>query len=67
MKLTSWSFVSCILVSMLFLAVITSGYPASNPEIAIESMRQIPQWHCLRYRKFDLVRRCRNYRLGRKH
>ncbi|XP_076381134.1 uncharacterized protein LOC143260192 isoform X2 [Megalopta genalis] len=67
MKFTSWSFVSCILVSILFLAVTTSGYPASNPEIAIESMRQIPQWHCLRYRKFDLVRRCRNYRLGRKH
>ncbi|XP_051158150.1 uncharacterized protein LOC127279679 [Leptopilina boulardi] len=34
---------------------------------ALENMRQIPQWHCLRYRKFDLVRRCRNYRLARKH
>ncbi|XP_043519304.1 uncharacterized protein LOC122533544 isoform X2 [Frieseomelitta varia] len=67
MKLTAWSFVSCILTVVFFLAVATSAYPASNPEIAIENMRQIPQWHCLRYRKFDLVRRCRNYRLGRKH
>ncbi|XP_016766964.1 uncharacterized protein LOC100578666 isoform X1 [Apis mellifera] len=72
MKLTAWNFVLCILVTVFFLAVTTSAYPASNPEImynlqAIENMRQIPQWHCLRYRKFDLVRRCRNYRLGRKH
>ncbi|XP_076232805.1 uncharacterized protein LOC143178172 isoform X2 [Calliopsis andreniformis] len=67
MKFTGWSFVSCILVVILFLATTASAYPASNPEIAIENMRQIPQWHCLRYRKFDLVRRCRNYRLGRKH
>ncbi|XP_012349021.1 uncharacterized protein LOC100870722 isoform X2 [Apis florea] len=67
MKLTAWNFVLCILVTVFFLAVTISAYPASNPEIAIENMRQIPQWHCLRYRKFDLVRRCRNYRLGRKH
>ncbi|XP_017756062.1 PREDICTED: uncharacterized protein LOC108547868 [Eufriesea mexicana] len=67
MKFTAWSFVSCVLIVIFFLAVATSAYPASNPEIAIENMRQIPQWHCLRYRKFDLVRRCRNYRLGRKH
>ncbi|KOX68689.1 hypothetical protein WN51_04175 [Melipona quadrifasciata] len=66
MKLTAWSFVSCILIAVFFLAVATSAYPASNP-VTIENMRQIPQWHCLRYRKFDLVRRCRNYRFGRKH
>ncbi|XP_055589159.1 uncharacterized protein LOC129744883 [Uranotaenia lowii] len=37
----------------------------SNPEAATPSMRDIPQWHCLRYFKHDihLMRRCRNYRL----
>ncbi|KAJ9575441.1 hypothetical protein L9F63_007692, partial [Diploptera punctata] len=30
----------------------------------LENMRQIPQWHCLRYRRFDLVKRCRNYRVA---
>ncbi|XP_062552916.1 uncharacterized protein LOC134218066 [Armigeres subalbatus] len=37
----------------------------SNPEVATQSMREIPQWHCLRYFKHDihLMRRCRNYRL----
>ncbi|XP_012275078.1 uncharacterized protein LOC105696865 [Orussus abietinus] len=60
------------LLEVLFLLVLFStavvlSLPIGNPEAAIESMRQIPQWHCLRYRKFDLVRRCRNYRIGRKH
>ncbi|KAL1404627.1 hypothetical protein pipiens_005294, partial [Culex pipiens pipiens] len=29
------------------------------------SLREIPQWHCLRYFKHDihLMRRCRNYRM----
>lgn len=37
----------------------------TNPEVAAQSMREIPQWHCLRYFKHDihLMRRCRNYRL----
>ncbi|XP_035782903.1 uncharacterized protein LOC118461556 isoform X2 [Anopheles albimanus] len=32
---------------------------------AAQSMREIPQWHCLRYFKHDihLMRRCRNYRM----
>jgi hypothetical protein len=29
---------------------------------ALEIMLQIPQWHCMRYRKFELVRRCRGYK-----
>jgi hypothetical protein len=33
----------------------------------LRNMQQIPQWHCLRYRRFDLVKRCRNYRVGHKH
>ncbi|XP_058453313.1 uncharacterized protein LOC131431547 [Malaya genurostris] len=37
----------------------------ANPEVAAQSMREIPQWHCLRYFKHDihLMRRCRNYRM----
>ncbi|XP_055635868.1 uncharacterized protein LOC129775309 [Toxorhynchites rutilus septentrionalis] len=37
----------------------------ASPEVAAQSMREIPQWHCLRYFKHDihLMRRCRNYRL----
>ncbi|XP_018393197.1 PREDICTED: uncharacterized protein LOC108772206 [Cyphomyrmex costatus] len=71
MKLTALKLMSCLFITLL-LAVIAFGYPASNSEVlynlqAIENMRQIPQWHCLRYRKFDFVRRCRNYRSGRRH
>ncbi|XP_011056911.1 PREDICTED: uncharacterized protein LOC105147528 [Acromyrmex echinatior] len=66
MKLTALKLMSCLFTTLL-LAVIAFGYPASNSEAAIENMRQIPQWHCLRYRKFDFVRRCRNYRSGRRH
>ncbi|KAL6434768.1 hypothetical protein ACFW04_005164 [Cataglyphis niger] len=70
MKLTGLR-LTCLFITILFVAIIF-GYPASNSEAlynlqAIENMRQIPQWHCLRYRKFDFVRRCRNYRLGRRH
>ncbi|XP_044270234.1 uncharacterized protein LOC123014953 [Tribolium madens] len=36
--------------------------PVGSPETAIELMAQIPQWHCMRYRKFELVRRCRGYK-----
>ncbi|KAK9701834.1 hypothetical protein QE152_g30336 [Popillia japonica] len=38
--------------------------PIGQPEAAIEIMSQIPQWHCMRYRKFELVRRCRSYKNG---
>lgn len=55
-------------------------WPISNPEMVDSliftnpeamgnmpgpSLRDIPQWHCLRYFKHDihLMRRCRNYRL----
>jgi len=38
--------------------------PAGTPKDAIEMMIQIPQWHCLRYRKFELVRRCRTFKHG---
>ncbi|KAJ8919828.1 hypothetical protein NQ315_006357 [Exocentrus adspersus] len=36
--------------------------PVGNLEAALEVMAQIPQWHCMRYRKFELVRRCRSYK-----
>ncbi|XP_058062394.1 uncharacterized protein LOC131212517 [Anopheles bellator] len=37
----------------------------ADPEEAAATMREVPQWHCLRYFKHDihLMRRCRNYRL----
>ncbi|XP_014479907.1 PREDICTED: uncharacterized protein LOC106747120 [Dinoponera quadriceps] len=66
MKLTGLKSLMCLL-TMLLLIVTASGYPAGNSDAAIENMRQIPQWHCLRYRKFHYVRRCRHYRLGRRH
>ncbi|XP_015598285.1 uncharacterized protein LOC107269204 [Cephus cinctus] len=59
--------VTLYLILSLTVGALAKAIPVGNPEAAIESMRQIPQWHCLRYRKFDLVRRCRNYRIGRKH
>lgn len=59
----------CFIVHMVLwvLLNVTNYFFKTYNLQAIENMRQIPQWHCLRYRKFDLVRRCRNYRLGRKH
>ncbi|XP_034249211.1 uncharacterized protein LOC117650051 [Thrips palmi] len=42
----------------------------ASPDQVLENMKQIPQWHCLRYRKFDLVtqhKRCRHFRIDRKH
>ncbi|PNF33619.1 hypothetical protein B7P43_G13024, partial [Cryptotermes secundus] len=38
--------------------------PDLTPCDALRNMQQIPQWHCLRYRRFDLVKRCRNYRVA---
>lgn len=60
MKFTPWSFVSCILVSILFLAVITSGYPASNPDIVstVRCLRFV-QWNwsiCCTHLQFNLAR-----------
>ncbi|XP_044731058.1 uncharacterized protein LOC123294054 [Chrysoperla carnea] len=51
-------------IVMLFLLQITytDSVPIGNPETAVKNMHKIPQWHCLRYRKFDLYRRCRHFR-----
>ncbi|XP_063233097.1 uncharacterized protein LOC134536930 [Bacillus rossius redtenbacheri] len=54
---------ACALATLVFLAAATHARPYTNPEHALLNMRHIPQWHCLRYRRFDLVRRCRNHRL----
>ncbi|XP_014232884.1 uncharacterized protein LOC106656435 [Trichogramma pretiosum] len=67
MKLINIGLLMLIFVSLISVAALATAHPAGDPEAAIENMRQIPQWHCKRYRKFDLVRRCRNYRNGRKH
>uniref|UniRef100_A0AAG5DEH4 Secreted protein n=1 Tax=Anopheles atroparvus TaxID=41427 RepID=A0AAG5DEH4_ANOAO len=68
--------VSLLIAICTFGSTIVHTWPVTNPEIvdslifadpeeAAQSMREIPQWHCLRYFKHDihLMRRCRNYRL----
>ncbi|XP_049281264.1 uncharacterized protein LOC125762807 [Anopheles funestus] len=68
--------VSTLIVICAFSACAVKGWPVTNPEVvdslifadpeeAAQSMREIPQWHCLRYFKHDihLMRRCRNYRM----
>ncbi|XP_050078865.1 uncharacterized protein LOC126565705 [Anopheles maculipalpis] len=68
--------VSALIAFCSFRDCTVKGWPVTNPEIvdslifadpeeAAQSMREIPQWHCLRYFKHDihLMRRCRNYRL----
>ncbi|XP_011502836.1 PREDICTED: uncharacterized protein LOC105366190 [Ceratosolen solmsi marchali] len=62
-----YNFGLLIIFYLILFITASAARPAGDSETAIENMRQIPQWHCLRYRKFDLVRRCRNYRIGRKH
>lgn len=70
-----------LLITAILAAVCCVGtvrsWPVSNPEMVDSfifsnaeqqpgpSLREIPQWHCLRYFKHDihLMRRCRNYRL----
>ncbi|XP_035916444.1 uncharacterized protein LOC118514057 [Anopheles stephensi] len=68
--------VSALIVICAFRDCAVKGWPVTNPEVvdslifadpeeAAQSMREIPQWHCLRYFKHDihLMRRCRNYRI----
>ncbi|EDS42962.1 conserved hypothetical protein [Culex quinquefasciatus] len=69
-----------LLITVIVAAICCVGtvrsWPVSNPEIDSfmfsnaeqqpgPSLREIPQWHCLRYFKHDihLMRRCRNYRM----
>ncbi|KAJ3635753.1 hypothetical protein MTP99_008639 [Tenebrio molitor] len=54
----------CVFVTVVALCCFREGTfaPVGNPESALEIMLQIPQWHCMRYRKFELVRRCRGYK-----
>ncbi|XP_041778718.1 uncharacterized protein LOC121597194 [Anopheles merus] len=70
-------FIASVLIMICaFRACTVAGWPVTNPEVvdslifadpeeAAQSMKEIPQWHCLRYFKHDihLMRRCRNYRL----
>ncbi|XP_017780851.1 PREDICTED: uncharacterized protein LOC108565760 [Nicrophorus vespilloides] len=53
-----------LLVSFFLYIQFASTLPVGNPETTVEVMLQIPQWHCMRYRKFELVRRCRSYKHG---
>ncbi|XP_023707602.1 uncharacterized protein LOC111864527 [Cryptotermes secundus] len=60
-RLTSVFICCCLLV---LLTRVSHTHPIENSEHALRNMQQIPQWHCLRYRRFDLVKRCRNYRVA---
>ncbi|KAK5639973.1 hypothetical protein RI129_010784 [Pyrocoelia pectoralis] len=54
------------IVQFLFLFVFVEifAHPVGNTDTALEAMAQVPQWHCMRYRKFELIRRCRGYKNG---
>ncbi|KAK3912021.1 Transmembrane protein 271 [Frankliniella fusca] len=61
-----------LLQAVLLAAPVAEAKPMAmaSPDQVLEHMRQIPQWHCLRYRKFDMVaqhKRCRHFRIDRKH
>ncbi|KAL1516956.1 hypothetical protein ABEB36_000783 [Hypothenemus hampei] len=36
--------------------------PVADVDPLLNAMQQVPQWHCMRYRKLELVRRCRSYK-----
>ncbi|XP_077293056.1 uncharacterized protein LOC143916052 [Arctopsyche grandis] len=57
------------LVIVLLSTLLVQSHPLASPQTqqALQGMKLIPQWHCLRYRKYDLVRRCRNFRSGRRY
>ncbi|XP_028140377.1 uncharacterized protein LOC114334514 [Diabrotica virgifera virgifera] len=59
MRLWSAMFFFVVLFSVLQCLF---ALPVGKPENALEVMSQVPQWHCMRYRKFELVRRCRSYK-----
>ncbi|XP_018576976.1 uncharacterized protein LOC108915434 [Anoplophora glabripennis] len=52
----------CLLLILVGMFQLCITLPVGNLESALEVMAQIPQWHCMRYRKFELVRRCRSYK-----
>uniref|UniRef100_A0A336KRL2 CSON014859 protein n=1 Tax=Culicoides sonorensis TaxID=179676 RepID=A0A336KRL2_CULSO len=49
----------CVMIKL------NDGVPVGSPDIIVKEMRDIPQYHCLRYFKHDiqLMRRCRNHRI----
>ncbi|KAK4872708.1 hypothetical protein RN001_014737 [Aquatica leii] len=49
---------------VVFVLAQVFGRPLGNTDTALEAMAQVPQWHCMRYRKFELIRRCRGYKNG---
>ncbi|KAF6209523.1 hypothetical protein GE061_015271 [Apolygus lucorum] len=58
------------LVFLLFgiLIVIVGSVPITRTHDVEAEMRQTPQNHCLRFRKFDMIRRCRSFvRRVRRH
>ncbi|KDR15498.1 hypothetical protein L798_10476 [Zootermopsis nevadensis] len=64
---SAWCRLTIVFISCYLLVLMTrdiEGYPIQNPEHTLRNMQKIPQWHCLRYRRFDLVKRCRNYRMA---
>ncbi|XP_073970604.1 uncharacterized protein [Rhodnius prolixus] len=57
--------VTALFNMLLLLSSTCIAHPVSNPQDVEKQMRQTPQTHCLRFRKFDMIRRCRRYRVRR--
>uniref|UniRef100_S4NXX8 Uncharacterized protein n=1 Tax=Pararge aegeria TaxID=116150 RepID=S4NXX8_9NEOP len=59
-----------LLFFAMFLVVSVDAYPFKSGNIdyleALRRMRQIPQWHCMRYRRFQLHSPCNRWRMARK-
>ncbi|KAF7269327.1 hypothetical protein GWI33_017648 [Rhynchophorus ferrugineus] len=51
---------SCVL--LFFIVYNSVAFPLAEEDPTLLAMHQVPQWHCMRYRKFELIRRCRSYK-----
>ncbi|CAB3221907.1 unnamed protein product [Arctia plantaginis] len=65
-----WKY-ACLLIGVILTAVITCEafpFPAGHIDYmeALRRMQQVPQWHCMRYRKFHLHGHCSRWLLMRR-
>ncbi|KPI94433.1 hypothetical protein RR46_04501 [Papilio xuthus] len=62
----------CILfIVIVCLVSFNYSHPAPSESIdyleALRRMKQVPQWHCLRYRRFELHSPCSRWWIMRRH
>ncbi|OWR48196.1 hypothetical protein KGM_203431 [Danaus plexippus plexippus] len=59
-----------VVLIVLCVIVILEAYPMINGNIdyleALRRMRQVPQWHCMRYRRFQLHSPCSRWWMMRR-